>query len=169
MTEEKNKNKARQELLAELEEIRLQLREANETLGAIRRGEVDALVVAGTLGNQIYTLSGAEHPYRMLIEQMGESAVTLSADNTILYGNKRFTELLKTPPEKVIGSNIFNYVNQSDHAVMQTLLFQKTSGNTRGEIVLKAADDSLIPAYVSSDMVTFDTTAVRCLIITDLT
>lgn len=169
MTEEKNNKMTRQELLIEIEELREQLREVSETLDAIRRGEVDAIVVAGTLGNQIYTLSGAERPYRMLIEQMGEGAITLSADNTILYGNKKFAELLKTPPEKIIGSNIFNYVNQSDHAIMQTLLFQKTSGNTRSEIVLKAADDSLISAYVSSGMVTFDNTAILCLIVTDLT
>jgi aminoglycoside phosphotransferase len=67
------------------EELVEQLREAQETLDAIRNGEVDAVVVGGASGQQVYTLESADRPYRLLIEQMREGAVTLSHDNTILY------------------------------------------------------------------------------------
>ena len=43
-------------LLAEIERLRGRLDEAEATLAAIRNGEVDALVVAGPQGDQIYTL-----------------------------------------------------------------------------------------------------------------
>ena len=55
-------------LLAENESLRGRLDEAEATLAAIRNGEVDALVVGGPQGDQIYTLSGADRSYRILVE-----------------------------------------------------------------------------------------------------
>jgi len=53
-----------------LAELRSRLAEAEGTLRAIRAGEVDAVVVAGKRGHQVFTLEGAEHAYRILIESM---------------------------------------------------------------------------------------------------
>jgi len=58
-----------QERNDEIAELRAELAEAKDTLRAIRNGEVDALVVAGPEGNQIYTLKGAESTYRVLVER----------------------------------------------------------------------------------------------------
>ena len=54
-----------EERIAELE---ARLAEAEETLQAIRTGEVDALVVSGPDGDQIFALEGADHAYRLLVE-----------------------------------------------------------------------------------------------------
>ena len=51
-----------QDLLLELEELRQRLDEAEETLRAIRSGQVDAVVVSGPETEQIYVLKGAEQP-----------------------------------------------------------------------------------------------------------
>src|SRR6185295_1598480 len=87
----------------ELELLRTRLSEAEETLDAIRNGEVDALVVGGAEGDQIYTLRGADHPYRLLLQEMNEGAATVTPEGTVLYCNKRFAEMLRRPLEKVIG------------------------------------------------------------------
>jgi len=50
------------------EELLLRLEEAEETLRAIRSGEVDALVVSGAQGDQVFTLKDATLPYQVLIE-----------------------------------------------------------------------------------------------------
>ncbi|HVR64639.1 MAG TPA: PAS domain-containing protein, partial [Polyangia bacterium] len=63
---------------------------AEQTLDAIRAGTVDALVIAGPEGEQIFTLKGADHRYRQLVETMNEGAVTVSADGVIAYCNLRF-------------------------------------------------------------------------------
>jgi PAS domain-containing protein len=68
------------------------LDEAEDTLRAIRSGEVDALVVSGVGGDQIFTLKGAELPYRVLIEDMNEGALTLAMDGVILYANRALPE-----------------------------------------------------------------------------
>jgi formate hydrogenlyase transcriptional activator len=72
--------KTDEEWLTEVQELRTQLEEAQETLNAIRRGEVDGLVVSTPKGEQVYTITGAEKPYRALIEDMREGAVMLSDD-----------------------------------------------------------------------------------------
>ena len=66
-------------------DVRLRLEEAEETLRAIRTGKVDALVVSGPQGDQVYSLKGAEQPYRVFVEAMNEGAVTLGPEGTILY------------------------------------------------------------------------------------
>ena len=71
------------------------LREAQETLDAIRSGEVDAVVVSGAKGSQIYSLTGAEQPYRIYVERMQEGAVTVSADALILYCNQKFADMIQ--------------------------------------------------------------------------
>ena len=88
----------------ELTKVQDRLREAQETLDAIRTGEVDAVVVAGPSGNHVYSLTNVDQPYRVYVERMQEGAVTISADGLILYCNQRFADMVNVPLEKVIGS-----------------------------------------------------------------
>jgi hypothetical protein len=46
------------------------LAEANDALEAIRTGQVDALVVDGGDSERVFTLKSADHPYRIMVEQM---------------------------------------------------------------------------------------------------
>jgi PAS domain S-box-containing protein len=97
--------KTADQLLRENEELRVRLAESEATLQAIRNGEVDAIVVSGTEGDKIFTLTSAETPYRIIIEEMEEGAVTLSDQGTILFCNRRFAELVEIPPENIVGKN----------------------------------------------------------------
>src|SRR5262245_66417341 len=86
-----------------IKKLQSELEEATETLRAIRQGEVDALVVDGPHGPQLFTLKTAEQPYRMLVEQMQEGAVTLTREGDVLYGNRRFAELVGATTESIVG------------------------------------------------------------------
>lgn len=133
----------------EVVELRAQLAEAEQTLRAIRSGEVDSVVVAGKKGAQVFTLQGAEHAYRVLIESMHEGALTLTADKTILYANQSFARMVGHPLEQVIGSSFRRFLSPTDRALLKPLM--KTTGKTGASlpIVLKAADDSLLPVQIS--------------------
>jgi PAS domain S-box-containing protein len=106
----------------ETETLRSRLAEAEEMLRAIRQGEIDAVVVEGPRGNQVYTLHSAEEPYRNLVEQMQEGAVVLTGRGDILYANARFAALVGEPLESVVGSRIGRFVNASDREDFDTLL-----------------------------------------------
>src|ERR1700712_952944 len=108
-------------LAAEVEDLRARLLEAEETLRAIRRGEVDALVVSGTRGDQIFTLMGADHSYRIFLEEMHEGAATLTADGVILYCNRCFAEIVGMALEDVVGNPLSRFVRESDRTEVDSV------------------------------------------------
>jgi PAS domain S-box-containing protein len=150
---------------AELEELRTRLAEAEETLRAIRDGEVDALLIADSSGERVYTLRSADAPYRALIEQMQEGAVTLTCNGDIVYSNRRFAELVDTPLQHVIGSSIDQFVDDADQATLNALI-EEGSGKLRTR--LRNASRPALEAHMSVSLVTVDEVAYRTLIVTDV-
>ncbi|MFW6113077.1 MAG: PAS domain S-box protein [Thermodesulfobacteriota bacterium] len=159
----------RQELLEELAGLRLRLEEAEDTLDAIRQGDIDALVISTPEGDRVFTLKGADHSYRVLVETISEGAATLSLDGKILYANRRLAELLQAPLERVIGSQIRAYVAPQDQQWFEALLQLRREDN-RGEARLKAANGREVPAFLSVSLLPLDDMPDRlCLVVTDLT
>ncbi len=161
--------RTKKQLLVEMENLQARLEEAEETLRSIGSGEVDALVVSGPEGEQVYTLKGAEHPYRVLVEAMNEGAATLMPDGTILYCNGRFAAMVMTPLEKVINSSVYSLVAPEDLAISKALLDQGMKTNGRGEVYLRKADGSLLPVSLSVTPMQVDGTSVICAVVADLT
>jgi PAS domain S-box-containing protein len=124
-----SKAKTTEQLIVENEELYSRLAEAEDTLAAIRNGDVDAILVPGSNGEQVYSISSAETPYRTFVEEMHAGAVTISKDGTVLYSNQRFAELVYEPVERVIGSNLKQYIIQNDNSKFDLFLSQLNHGN----------------------------------------
>ncbi len=152
-----------------IRELEARLEESEETLDAIRRGDIDAVVVGSEEERRVYTLENADRPYRVLIEQIQESAVTLSEDGTVLYCNRRLAELLRTPQERVIGQQLGRYVLASDQADFAGLLRRALEAGARGELTLQDAEGARIPVYLSVSPLRQDDDALLCGVLTDLT
>jgi len=114
--------------------MQVRLDDAEEMLRAIRQGEIDALVVEGTDGSQVYTLHSADEPYRQLVEQMQEGAVVLTSRGDILYSNAQFAMLVGEPLESLVGSRIQRFVHASAADDFDTLLGEG-SGRRRSSMV----------------------------------
>jgi len=97
-------------LKKEIEELHGKVRELEETLEAIRCGEVDAIIVSKGDVKRVYTLEGSDHPYRALIDNIREGALTLSRAGMILFTNTRFADMVQLPSDKVLGTAIFDHV-----------------------------------------------------------
>ena len=156
------------ELLRVLEELYGGFSEAKETLSAIRKGEVDAFLVSTDEGEKIYTLKTAEHPYRVLIEQMREGAALFSADGTILYSNAGFARLLAMPLGKVMGESIHTFIDPAGVARFRRMMEVNPSGSA-GEITLQARDGRRVPVYISLKPLSMDGIQVFSLVALDLT
>lgn len=152
-------------------ELKARLQEAEETLSAIRNGEVDAVVVGGPMGQQVYTLENADRPYRVLIEQMQEGAVTLGKDGTILYCNQRFSAIVRTPHENVIGNSIVGFMCEDDRDSLHALLQRGPGRGISAEFTIHAADGTQVPVNISLvDLeVADDMEGVMCGVVTDVT
>src|ERR1044071_4043652 len=136
-----------------LEQLRRRLREAEDTIEAIRDGHVEALVVHGQDGEQVYTLRSADQPYRLMVEQMREGALTLSADGTILYCNQRFAELMGRPPERIAGQAMKDFLHADDLPTLDRVL---NSESLRADVQLKTAAGPFNPTQLSSIALSID-------------
>ena len=157
------------QLQRENEELRAQLEESREVLRAIQAGEIDAVVVEGTGGPQVFTLQSAEQPYRLLVEQMREGAVVLVREGVIQYANSAFATMLGLPLERVLGSDIRRFIVETDHALFDALLAQMAGGTGRGEVSLCTADEHRVLVYLGLSTTIISGVASVCLVVTDLT
>jgi PAS domain S-box-containing protein len=150
-------------------ELRARLAEAEETLHAIRGGAVDAFVVRTRHGDQVFTLQGADHPYRVLVEQMEEGAATVSTDGTILYANRRLATMLGTAIERLVGASIYACIRTTDQPAVRALLEHGRTGAQRAEATLCVADGTSVPVTLAANRVRTEDLETVCLILTDLT
>lgn len=144
-----NKTTPREQHLLELDALRTRLEEAEETLRAIRSGEVDALVVQGMGGEQIFTLDGADQSYRIMIENMSEGALTMTPEGMIMFANRRFAGILNVPLEKVIGSTIHAWIAPDRRLAFQSLLGNGEDEIRRNELELVTGNGTLVPVQLS--------------------
>lgn len=134
---------------SELSALRLRLAEAEETLRAIRHGEVDALMGAGKQGGQVFTLTGAERAYRLLIEAMHEGALTLTTNKMILYANQCFAKMVKCPLEQVTGSSFLRFLSITDTATLRDRMKQAAPCGVKMQLLLNAGDGTKLPVQIS--------------------
>jgi PAS domain S-box-containing protein len=163
-------DKTRLQLLDALQELTLRMTEAEETLSAIRSGEVDGLVVETAQGDRVFTLSGADHPYRIMVETMNEGAATLASDGTILFSNQRFAEIFKNPQESVTGSSIYRYISATDIPTFKAFFQQGLKESNKMEFAFQTGPERLTPVFLSiSPFEHREMSGVACLVVTDLT
>ncbi|PYN89716.1 MAG: hypothetical protein DMD87_04455 [Candidatus Rokuibacteriota bacterium] len=149
----------------QIKKLQRELEEAQDTLRAIRQGEVDALVVEGPHGAQLFTLKTAEQPYRMLVEQMQEGALTLTSVGDVLYCNRRFAELVGLAPETIVGGPIGPLVAEADRPFLAAAL-RTGRGKYEGHVL--AVDGRAVPALFSVGTFVADGVESLCLVVTDL-
>jgi PAS domain S-box-containing protein len=157
------------ELITEIVELKARLTEAEQTLHAIRSGEVDALVVSGAGGDQVFTLKGAEMPYRILVEEMNQGALIILPDGTIVYANIRFALLSKTPLEQVISSSWQRFFAPEAHPHLQACLNAIAPASPPKEWSLQVADGSRCPVQLSLCPMNASGVEGFSVIVTDLT
>jgi PAS domain S-box-containing protein len=158
------------ELMLRIHDLTLQLQEAEDTLCALRHGEVDAIVVKTDAEEQIYTLKGADHAYRVLFETLNEGALTLGPEGTILCANSRFAQFVGLPLELVVGAPFESFLSAADREQFSALHEAGRKGNSKREASLVHAGGSPVPVMVSLSAVYLPGIGDTCTaVVTDLT
>jgi two-component system, OmpR family, phosphate regulon sensor histidine kinase PhoR len=163
-----SETKTYDELVAELEELRMQVLEANEMLHAIKTGQIDALFIENEKGHQLYSLKTADHTYRVFIEKMKEGAVTLNARELILYSNSQFATMVGLPLSKVISSPFREFVPEESMLQFDQLIRRGWQSDSKGELYLRNGNGELIPFLLSFTSLELDEGTSLSIILTDL-
>jgi PAS domain S-box-containing protein len=164
----KNFRAENQRLRSEVNHLRLRLEEAEQALEAIRTGQAESLIVEGPDGPRIFSLQGADHSYRVLVEAMNEGAATLGEDETILYCNARFAEMLDGALERVMGSAIRWFLPERSRSGFEALVREAGGGESRGELELLSLGGRVVPAYLSVSLIHDEGRRRLCLVAADL-
>lgn len=153
----------------EVEQLQMRLTELEQTLEAIRSGEVDALVVDGSEGPRIYTLQTSDQPYREFVEQMSEGAASVSETGIVLFCNERLAEMVGQPPAKIIGAPVGALIAGPDRAAFKELLDRSLEGEAKSEIHLQRSDGKAISVEASLRGLVTERGQTIFMVATDLT
>ena len=149
-------------------ELQRRLEEAEETLRAIRQGEVDALVIDSPKGEVIYTLTSADYPYRLMIDEMNEGAVSVSPDSYILYGNRNFASILGLTESKASGVPFGDFIVPHMRDQFLEDVEKAHQQSIRREYMLSPGDGREIPVLLSFAKLQPQTNSIS-IVVTDLT
>ena len=149
--------------------LRRQIDYLQEALDAISGGGVDAVVVGGRDNEQVYTLTSADRPYRVIVESMGEGAATVSERGVILFANTQLAQFLGVERDSMIGRDMAAYVAEGQQAALASLLGASSTETSRAELMVTGSDGVEVPFLVSATDIDLDGVLVRCLVLTDLT
>jgi PAS domain S-box-containing protein len=142
-----------------IDELTRQLEESQQALEAIRRGEVESLVVEGPTGPRIYSLEWSIYSFRVLVE----------AISVVLYCNSRFAKMLLAPLEHVMGNPLRRWVSENSLPALEELMRQAITGEARAEIRMLNSGGREIPTCLSASTIRDNGELVFCLVATDLT
>ena len=152
---------------AEVSDLRRRLEEAEETLRAIREGEVDALVVDGPIGEVIYTLTSADYPYRLMIDEMNEGAVSVSPDSFILYSNRHFAGILGLHANNASGVPFGDFIVPEMRERFLQDLQHAHEQSVKREYTLSPGNGRVVPVLMSFAKLQPQTNSIS-IVVTDL-
>jgi len=152
-----------------LSDALIRLEEAEDTLRAIGAGEIDAFIVAENGAAQsVFTLSTADRPYRMFVENMGDGAATLSSSGLILWANQRLAQLLSCSRDVIVGSLLATFMDGGGTAIGLEEIRSAGDVGATLEMALVDAEGVVIPVIVGSSRLDLDGENLMCLTFTDL-
>lgn len=128
-------------------ELEARLEEAEETLRAIRDGEIDAVVVkGGDAAEQVFTLEGGGQSYRTFMEAMDVGAAAFDEDGQLLYANQALCALLDEPHGLLSGPALVGLLDAVNQANFRRLLAQALRERRSAEIHLtvRGAERSML-------------------------
>jgi PAS domain S-box-containing protein len=146
--------------LAELAELRAQLREAQET--------IEAMVIGPPGQEQVYSVASADRTYRLLVGAMSEGAATVSPSGLILDANPRLGAMTGHGGTELTGTAVLDLVATAHRAEFSRLLDVGAGDSAHGEVELIRPDGTTVPILLAVSGFDLDGMLLRCLVFTDL-
>lgn len=119
-------------------ELRRRLAEAEETLRAIREGEVDALVVRGAEQDEVFAL-GSQDGYRTFMEAMDIGAAAIDGDGKLIYANSALCSLLGRSAKDLQNEGIFAALGDDAARQVRQLIHEAETNRRSRQLALPCA------------------------------
>ncbi len=158
------------ELKGDLAELRARLREATETIEAIRAGAVDSLVIGLPGQEQVYALTTADRTYRLIVESMSEGTAVVSQRGVIVETNPQLQAMTGRSASGLAGTDALGLASPSSRPALARLLQAGLrGGRDRTEAELNGPGGQPFPVLVAASGFSADAASLCCLVLSDLT
>lgn len=126
------------------EEILRRLEEAEETIRAIRSGDIDALLIRDTSQEKLFTVHGEGETYRKFMDALNIGAVATDMSGVLLYANQQFYALCGRK-DGMIGERLQEQFSEEANECLVVLL--ASQGQRHSCEVKMAGDDGAMRTY----------------------
>ena len=158
-----------EQLLQELERVQTRLAGFEETLRAIRLGEVDALVVGQDAGaHKLLTLNTADQLYRNFVEGMIDGAATVSSDGVVLFANQALATMVGTDCSQIVGRLAAGLVTPMSRGHLEAVIGVEQPASSTETMLLTSAGH-FVPVLLGASTASIGDGLLSCLTFTDLT
>jgi PAS domain S-box-containing protein len=120
--------------------------DAAATVGAIRNGSVDALVLGG---EKVVMLDSAQRFYQAAVDRMQQGVVIVGAQGEIAYANQRIATLLGLNRERLVGTSLYKLVRYADEAGLSSVLDAQQGTSAQAEVRLRRADNEYVTTLIT--------------------
>lgn len=154
-------------------ELAERVRELEASLEALREGKLDAVVGVGE-SDGVLAVPTKERPFRLMVEQMSEGAVTLDPESgAVLYCNVAFVMMLGLPPDSVLGRDFTDFLPEEEQGIVAELIAAPRGfrGETRLLRVTEEGDDQIVrqaPVALAANTIESPDGDTVCVIVSDL-
>lgn len=125
----------------EVDDLRIRLAEAEDTIRAIRQGEVDALVVGDNGHTAVFEIGGDADSYRTFMEVMDVGAAALDADGRILYANATLLSAIGAELVALQGRRFADVAGPEVGAAIDRILDRQANGPLTAELQFQRGRD----------------------------
>lgn len=164
---------AQDEVQTLIADLRRRLDEAEETLRAIRDGEVDALVIRGGAEDEVFAIGDDAESFRKFIEAMDPGAAAVDGSGRVLYANAAMIELIGLPLTSIQGRPFADLFATEPADAIRTLLDQASETRASAEIVFEVGTGEMGVGerihLVAATPVRLGTITGRAVTLTDMT
>jgi PAS domain S-box-containing protein len=155
--------------IAGLAELRAQLREAQETIDAIRGGGVDSLMIGSPGQEQVYAVASADRTYRLIVNAMDEGTATVSLGGVVLDANPRLCRMTGHGTAELIGTAMLELIAAPHRSASARMLEVGVGETARGEVELRGPGGTTVPVLLAVSGFDLDGMVLQSLVLTDLT
>ena len=119
---------------------------------------------------QVYTLTSADRPYRVIVESMGEGAATVSEQRRHPVRQPAARPLPRGRTRQHGRPGPRRPTSAEGHReALASLLSESSTETRRAELLVTGADGTDVPFLAAATDIDLDGVLVRCLVLTDLT
>ena len=127
--------------------------EAIEIVRALRLAKADAFVSDTSTGPVLSLLEGADEPYRIMVDAIGEGTVVLDPNGVVLFANPAMGRLVGRPAEELVGSTLGDHMKGGSEQALRESLPALMQGGTL-DIALARGDEA-VPVHLSARPIRF--------------